>query len=37
MDKDIVVFACKIPGHFEDGMKPALAIKGNSSEDLAAN
>jgi uncharacterized cupredoxin-like copper-binding protein len=37
MGKDTVVFACNIPGHFEAGMKHALAIKGNSSEDLAAN
>jgi uncharacterized cupredoxin-like copper-binding protein len=37
MGKDTVVFACNIPGHFEAGMKHALAIKGNSGEDLAAN
>jgi uncharacterized cupredoxin-like copper-binding protein len=37
MGKDTVVFACNIPGHFEAGMKLALAIEGNSSEDLAAN
>jgi uncharacterized cupredoxin-like copper-binding protein len=35
MGKDTVVFACNIPGHFEAGMKLALAIK--SSEKLAAN
>jgi uncharacterized cupredoxin-like copper-binding protein len=37
MGKETVVFACNIPGHFEAGMKHALAIKGKSSEDLAAN
>jgi uncharacterized cupredoxin-like copper-binding protein len=37
MGKDIVVFACNIPGHFEAGMKHALAIKGTISEDLALN
>ena len=37
MGKDTVVFACNIPGHFEAGMKHVLVIKGNSSEDLAAN
>ena len=35
MGKDTVVFACNIPGHFEAGMKLALAIK--SSEKLASN
>jgi uncharacterized cupredoxin-like copper-binding protein len=34
MGKETVVFACNIPGHFEAGMKLALAI--NSSEKLAA-
>ncbi|MCG6888825.1 MAG: cupredoxin family protein [Gammaproteobacteria bacterium] len=37
MGKDTVVFACNIPGHFEAGMKHVLAIKGGSSEDMAAN
>jgi uncharacterized cupredoxin-like copper-binding protein len=37
MGEDTVVFACNIPGHFEAGMKHALAIKGKSSEHLAAN
>jgi uncharacterized cupredoxin-like copper-binding protein len=37
MGKDIVVFACNIPGHFEAGMKHALAIKSTSIEDLALN
>jgi uncharacterized cupredoxin-like copper-binding protein len=34
MGKETVVFACNKPGHFEAGMKLALAI--NSSEKLAA-
>jgi uncharacterized cupredoxin-like copper-binding protein len=37
MGKETVVFACNIPGHFEAGMKHALAIQNNSGEDLAAN
>ena len=37
MGKDIVVFACNIPGHFEAGMKHALAIKSTVSVDLALN
>lgn len=37
MGKDIVVFTCNIPGHFEAGMKHALAIKSTVSVDLALN
>jgi len=37
MGKDIVVFACNIPGHFEAGMKHTLAIKGKNGMDIAAN